>query len=71
MCMKHENKYDRCADFIGLAYPIDEWSDKKYLIEIIEDLLGAEIDRKKAERSFLDLLDSWHENGIMKPKKEV
>ena len=70
MCMtKYENKYKRCADFIGIAYPIDEWTDKKFLIEIIEDLLGAKIDKSKAERSFLDLLDSWHEQGIMKPNE--
>lgn len=69
MCMKYENQYRRCADFIGIAYPIDEWSDKKYLFEIIEDLLEAEIDEEKAEEEFMNFLDLLHEKGIMKPKK--
>jgi len=69
MCMKHEDKYKGCADWVGIAYPIHENSDGEYLIPSIEDLMGAEIDREKAEQEFLDLLDSWHERGIMKPKE--
>lgn len=85
MCMKNENKYGECADrmffnrhLTGMkCYEYDPnddgtctgWSEDT-ILDIIENNMHASIlDKESARRDMLDLLDRWHDNGIMVPRK--
>lgn len=67
MCMKYEDKYSQCSDHLTLGSEMLDNNTELDIIKIIENWLGAEIDRDKADRDIRDLLDTWHENKIMKP----
>ena len=70
MCMKPENeKFYRCADHLFFGTEKHEDGHKLNLLADVEDYMEATIQKDIAEREFKELLDSWHERGIMKPKK--
>jgi hypothetical protein len=81
-CMKNEDKYCGCADWLFLSGNLfvtlrDHEDDiegeacghiVETILELIEDTIGAKIlDKRKASRDITDLLDHWHELGNMVP----
>ena len=67
MCMKNEDEYSGCADWLM----IDNYIYGANIFTIIESILGANIvDIKEASIEFTALLDAWHNSGIMSPNAE-
>lgn len=67
MCWKYEDSYRLgCSDH--LFFPADE----PEVLTKIEEWFDAKIDRDRDELkySFLDMLEMWHEKGIIKPNKK-
>ena len=63
MCMKNEEGYSGCADLLTIpGYYLE-----KDIIEIIEGVLGASIDRQGTTSDIINMLDRWHELGWMVP----
>lgn len=62
MCWTYENKYERCFDYLffdgedSLIFLLDE-----YGVEIV--------DKKRFEIEFFEMLDRFHENGTIRPKR--
>jgi len=68
MKKENEDSYVQCADFLTWGSETFDDGHKLDIIADIEEWMEAVIDRPKAERDIHKLLDSWHEQGIMKPK---
>jgi hypothetical protein len=85
MCMKYEEEYEACADwmFTGQVARVIHIKESAEIdgvlythcnespLDIIEHCMGATIvDKERARRDILDMLDKWHKDGIMIPCKE-
>ena len=63
MCLIHEEEYERCFDYLffdgedSLVFLLDE-----YGVEIV--------DRDKFQLEFFKMLDKFHEEGVIRPKKK-
>jgi len=65
MCWKYEKKYNgKCFDLIW-----DDYSDDPCIKRILEEEGEVEIVNPEiAVHEFFELLEHWHERGIIKPK---
>lgn len=66
MCWKYEDKYERCFDYLFF----DGWEGDESLVDILENYGVEIVDRDKFQSEFFEMLEKFHESGIIRPTKK-